>query len=194
MDTIRGDATCYIYFDSASDVRGRLWVAGTETTRNRLGILVLEPLLNVEPRNAQPFTYETALIAVRRFTTEGVVPVGYSTKIVLQNNDSAPEVSAGIGIVCATQDDRRQPMHFRGLLAVPGRDVREGVECWYVRFPGQSIESIRGSSPEEVIDRVYAMNLSHLAEVYEAPPSPPPQAPVQPRKNHGGHRVRPGDL
>ena len=192
-DIIRADATCFIFFHSASDTRGRLWVAGTDTRFDRRGNRVLEPLLNVEPRNAVAWRYDLALIAVRRFGSEGLVPAGYKASITLQAADSALEVSSAESAP-VFREDQRVPMHFRNLIAVPGFDVRDGREVWYCRFPGQGLESVRGSTPEEAVDRVYEMKLERFAEQYIPPPEPPPQAPATPRKNYGGHRIRPGDL
>jgi len=190
-DSVRGDATVFIFFQSPSDQRGRLWVAGTETRRNRLGNLFIEPILNTEARNAKAWKYELALIATRRFATEGFVPPGYSAGITLMASDSSPAIT-GLESIPTTREDKRVPMHYKGLLAAPGHNVREGIECWYVRFPGQSIESIRGNSPEEAVDRVFERNLQNLAEKYDAPPPALPEQPAPQKKNTYQGRLRPG--
>jgi hypothetical protein len=191
VNNIRSDSNIFIYFISDRDRRGRLWVVELENSRDKFGNLVLEPLLNTDPRNAKSFRYDLAQLAARRFASEGLVPPGYATKFSLEKSNSSDEISA-IETAPTYQDDRRVPMHYKGLLAVPGRDTRTGEECWWVRFPGQNIESIRGNSVEEAVDRVFERNLQHLAERYEAPP-PAPEPLATPRKNYGA-RIRPGDL
>jgi hypothetical protein len=191
VNNIRSDSTVFIFFVSHSDLRGRLWVSGTENRRDKFGNLVLEPSLNVDARNAKGFRHDMALLAARRFASEGFVPPGYVAKFSLEKSNSSDELSA-IETAPTFQDDRRVPMHYRGLLAVPGRDVRDG-DCWYVRFPGQGIESIRGATPEDAVDKTFERNLQDKAEKYFPPVEQPTQTPPQPTK-YNGARIRPGDL
>jgi hypothetical protein len=193
-NNIRSDSTVFIFFVSGRDLRGRLWVSGTENRRDKFGNLQLEPLLNTDPRNAKGFRYDLAQLAARRFASEGFVPPGYVTKFTLERSNSSDELSA-IETAPTYQDDRRVPTPYRGLLAVPGRDVRDG-ECWYVRFPNQGIESIRGATPEEAVDKTFERNLQDKAEKHYPPVEEPTPAPPQTttKKYQPGVRVRPGDL
>jgi hypothetical protein len=80
-------------------------------------------------------------------------------------------------------------MAYRGLLAVPGFNARKQTLCWFVRFPNQAIESIRGNTPEEVVDSVYERNLQDKAE--KAPVVEPVE--VKPQRS-AGPRIRPGSI
>lgn len=185
MSDIRADTTCFIFF---TDSRGRIWVSGTETRRNRLGDLILVPILDDEARYAKPWRFDLAQIAARRFSTEGYLNPAIKLKFALQASDSAEEISSAEAAP-VFRDDQRVPMHYRGLIAVPGRT--SAGPSWYVRFPGMAIESIRGATPEEAVDKTYERNLQDKAEKYVAPPEPQTLAQIQ---NNCGFRRRPGDI
>jgi hypothetical protein len=187
MSNIGPSTTVYIFFhDPRYD---RVWLASYEIVRNRLGDLIMKPELDADPRCAMSCRYEMAIIIKRRLETEGYLnPSIYEAHFSL--TPTGDEVAAGNN-TSAPDKDGRVIMQYRGLLVRPGHDVNHG-RCWFVKFPGQGIESIRGNSPEEAVDKVFERNLQDKAEKYDAPP-PEPQAP--PAQNpHNGYRLRPGSL
>jgi hypothetical protein len=94
-------------------------------------------------------------------------------------------------LVTQTEDyAKRVEMSYRGLLAVPGFDTRNQTPCWYVRFPDTNIESLRGATVEEAVDKVYERP-DLLPHARRAPVQlEEPEASRKP----AGPRVRPGDL
>jgi hypothetical protein len=153
--------------------------------------LVLVPDLDDEARHAKAFRYDLAVIAARRLNSEGVLnPNIYQAGFTLVPSDSAEEIASG-ATTSAPDRDGRVIMQYRGLLVRPGQDVKTGP-CWYVKFPGQQVESVRGDSPESAVDKVFERNLQHLAEQYEMPPEP--QVPPAQPTNSDGARLRPGSL
>jgi hypothetical protein len=189
MSNISPSTNVYVFFN---DPRyGRIWVSDTKLLRNKNGDLVLVPELDSEARYAKAFRYDLAVIAGRRFNTEGVLnPSIYQAGFTLTPSNTAEEIGSG-PTTSAPDKDGRVVMHYRGLLVRPGYDVKTGA-CWHVKFPGQQIESVRGDSPESAVDKVFERNLQHLAERYEMP-SEPPAPPAQPT-NSDGARMRPGSL
>jgi hypothetical protein len=189
MSDIRADATVFIFFEPQQG--RRFWVADTDSRRDRFGNLMLIPILDDEARFAKSWRYDLAQIAARRFNTEGaVITSGHRAKFSLQASDSSQAIDSEVTPI--QREDQRVPMHYKGLLAVPGRDTRTGEECWWVRFPGTTIESIRGATPEEAVDKAFERNLQHQAEQYEAPPAQ--QAPPQKHRFGPGIKIRPGAL
>ena len=191
MSNIGPSTNVYIFFNDSR--YGRIWVSGTELIKNNLGELVLKPVLDDEARNAMSWRYDLAVIAARRFNSEGVLnPYIYQACFTLSPSNSAEEI-ASTPITSAPDKDNRVVMQYRGLLVRPGRDVKVGP-CWYVKFPGITIESVRGDSPEDAVDKVFERNLQDKAEKYEVPPEPVAPPAASSTKVYNGHRVRPGSL
>lgn len=189
MSNISPTTSVYIFF---TDPRyGRVWVANTKLLRNKYGDLVLVPELDNEARFAKSFPYESAVIAARRFNTEHVLnPDIYQARFTLVASNSAEEIAFG-PTTSAPDKDGRVIMHYRGLLVRPGYDVNTG-RCWYVKFPNQTVESVRGDSPEAAVDKVFERNLQNLAEKYT--PTEPPVPPAATTNSYESARVRPGSL
>lgn len=188
MSAISGRTNVYLWSYHPPHSGQRVWVAGTETILNKLGEKVLKPLLDDDPHIAQSFRYDIGIILKRRLESEGCIsPLLYSFHFSL--SPTGEEVAAG-NVTSAPTEDNREIMHYRGLLVRPGRDVNLG-RCWYVKFPGTTIESVRGDSPEDAVNKTFERNLQDKAEKYEVPPEPvvPPAT-----NNYNGHRVRPGSL
>ena len=166
----------------------RVWIASYETVRNKVGDLVIDPKLDGDPREAMGLPYQAALILKRRLESEGVISHLYAVRFSL--HPTGDEVGAG-NTNSAPTDDNRTVMVYRGLLVRPGIGVNHG-RCWFVKFPGTAIESVRGHTPEEAVNTVYERGLQDKAE--QAPPPPPaPEPTATPQRNYGA-RVRPGDL
>jgi hypothetical protein len=164
----------------------RAWVAETNLVRNNLGNLILKPELDTDPKCAMSFRYSVGVIAKRRFETEGYInPTNYDFHFSL--TATGEEIATG-NVTSAPIADGRTIMYYRGLIARPGVDVNHG-RVWYVRFPGQAIEGIRGDSAEDAVNKTYERNLQHLAEA--APPPEPEVVPPAPTKSYEG-RLRPG--
>jgi hypothetical protein len=178
--------TVYAWICNPPNSGERVWLAAHETVRNQLGELVIKPEFDDDPREAKPMAYSTALILKRRLESEGVIGKGlYDVHFSL--HPTGDEVGAG-HTTAAPTDDNRVVMQYRGLLVRPGIDVKHG-RVWYVKFPGTAIESIRGATIEEAVDKCYERNLQDKAE---QAPAPPPAPPEQPAKKTFEGRIRPG--
>jgi hypothetical protein len=165
----------------------RLWVADTENVRNKRNVLVLKAALDNEDRFAKSFPFQLALVIKRRLESEGLLHQSYKVSFSLSADGDPIALRENTG---SSGDDKRVSMNYRGLQATPGFDTRNHTPCWYVRFPGTAIESLRGATVEEVVDKAYERpDLLPHAE----------RAPVQeeeteePRKP-AGPRIRPGDF
>jgi hypothetical protein len=158
----------------------RHWLIKPENKRDeKTGRLRLWPTWGPSEQ-AQPLTLEIAQIFRRRFEEENGVMVRFA--LSAGSEDFVEEHSV------LTPSTVRGPMAFRGLLAVPG--IHRGEPCWFVRFPGTSIESLRGPSPEEVINNAYERpDLLQHAEKAPTPVAPVEQKVQQPAMP----RLRPGD-
>jgi hypothetical protein len=188
MSHIGPSTNVYIFFHDSR--YGRIWVSGTELIKSKFGEWVLVPTLDDEARNAKSWRYDLAVIAARRFNTEGYLnPSVYQACFTLSPSNSAEEIASAT-TTSAPSEDNRVIMQYRGLLVRPGTDVKYG-RCWFVKFPGQQIESVRGDSPEDAVEKVYERNLQDKAEKFDAPP-PEPIAPPATSKGEG--RTRPGGL
>lgn len=161
------------------------WLVEPATKRDDRGRLVLWPTWGT-PGVAKSMTLEYAEVFRRRYLEEHKRLVHFalqagSNEFVEESNSSSP-----------SGQDTRQTMQYRGLLVHPGIDTKTGVRCWYVKtFEGKmQLESIRGATPEEAVDRAYERNLQHKAE---KAPTPPPVAAPQPVAP-AGPRLRPGSL
>jgi hypothetical protein len=179
----------YIFFH---DPRyGRVWVADTELVRNKLGVLVLKPILDNEGKYAKPWRYDMAVIAARRFNTEGVINSSvYQACFTLSPNNSAEKI-ASAPTTSAPDKDGRVVMQYRGLVVRPY--IPRGW-CVHLYDGKMQLESVRGETVEEAADKVIERNLFKFAEKFTQP-EPEVVAPsAKPKKDYGGHRMRPGGL
>jgi hypothetical protein len=134
-------------------------------------------------------TLEYAEIFRRRYKEEHGLDLSFTLaagdkQLVEESNSSTP-----------TEDTRKPTPGREGVLAHPGINTRTGERCWYVKiFDGPTqLESIRGDSPEAVIQRVFEMGLQGKAEkvpVQAQAQAPQPATPVRP----AGPRLRPGSF
>ena len=184
MSFIGPATTVYIFFH---DPRyGRIWVADTELVRNKLGELVLKPELDDEARYAKPYRYDMAVIAARRFNTEGVMNSSiYQACFALSASNSAEEI-ASAPTTSAPDKDNRTVMIYKGILVRPY--IPRGW-CVHLYDGKMQLESVRGDTIEEAADKVIERNLLKFAEKYEQPESEV-VAPSAPTNNYGGARVR----
>lgn len=189
MSYISSNTSVFIWIHHPPNSGQRAWLGAYTTPRNQLGEIFLKPEFFDDPREAKSFKYEFALIVKRRLENEGYMnPNFYAFHFSL--NPTGEEVAGG-STTSAPDKDGRVVMQYRGLLVQPGRDVNIGP-CWFVKFPGQAIESVRGTTPEVAVDKTYERNLQHLAE-QAPPPEPEPEAPSAPTTPFEG-RLRPGSI
>ena len=181
------DTTVFVRVYHPPNSNQRAWIASHETVRNKLGELAIKPQLDDDPRNAKGMSYQAALILKRRLESENMISNLYQVRFSLHPTGDA--VDDG-NTTSAPLEDNRVVMQYRGILVRPGVSVNHG-RVWYVKFPGTSIESVRGNTPEEAVNTVYERGLESKAE--QAPPPPPAPEPPAPTNNYGA-RVRPGDL
>jgi hypothetical protein len=153
---------------------------------HRMAVWVLVPTLDDEQQNATPFSYEMALLIRRRLVEEQP-----NRDIRLSLTPTGEEIDSGFSTTSTPDKDGRQVMSYKGLLVYPGFNSRQGIPCWYCRFPGHAIESVSGETPEQAVDTVYERNLQSKAE--HAPTPQPEPGPVVSKKNSSG-RSRPGDM
>jgi hypothetical protein len=183
MDNINSSTKVFVWFLHPSDGR-RVWVTAVQNQfdkqKNRL---VLQPNLTDAPGKAQPFRYEFAVRMRERFLED----LGPLCAANFSHDPNGSEV--GVSARSSGGDDNRTRMAFRGLIATPGFDVKLG-RVWYCRFPNTAIESCRGESPEDVINKVYERGPEAVKLAEQAPPIPEPQAEA-PKVN--SPRMRPGD-
>lgn len=146
----------------------------------------LWPLWGDQPKDSRALTLEYALIFRDRMRREHGTVIHFTLRA---GDDQFIEFREPGEV---SDHTKRVPMTYRGLVATPGFDVRLQQPVWYVRFVGTSIESFRGATVEEVVDKVYERpDLLQYAE--KAPPAPAPAAPVREEANTGP-RMRPGDI
>jgi hypothetical protein len=185
MSDIAATTPVFIWFRDLETGK-RLWVADTESVRNKRNELVFKAVLDNEDRFAKSFQFQFALVIKRRLESEGLLNQAYQICFSLSADGDPIALRENTR---SSGDDKRVPMNYRGLLAVPGFNTRDQTPCWYVRFPNQSIESVRGNTPEEAVDNAYERNLQDKAEkeIVAEPAEIKPQKPA-------GPRIRPGSL
>jgi hypothetical protein len=192
MSNIGPNTNVYIFFHDPR--HGRIWVQDTELILNQRGEKVLKPLLDDDPRYAKSWRYDIAVIAARRFKSEGVLnPHLYQACFTLSPSNSAEEI-ASASTTSAPDKDDRVVMQYKGVLVRPY--IPRG---WCVHlFDGpRQLESVKGETVEEAVDKVIERNQLQFAEKYTQPEPEPvaPSAPASPTaKHYEGHRVRPGSL
>jgi hypothetical protein len=181
MNSINRNTSIYV-FVIANGIRHNL--VRPETKRNDRGEIILWPVWSSELKDSKSLTYEMACIFRERYTREHKRPVHFSLQAGGEVVDDKP--------LAAQAEDytKRVPMDYRGLRAVPGFDARNQTPCWFVRFPNTNVESLRGATVEEAVDKAYERP-DLLAHAERAPEqvaeTEEPRKPV-------GPRIRPGDL
>jgi hypothetical protein len=184
MDSINKNTLVHIVAVTSDGRRHHL--VAPDTKRNERGEIILWPRWSDEARDSKPMTYEYAAMFRDRFWSEGNRAKVQFT-LTAGSDDFVDESCQ------ATQSEdhtKRAPMAYRGLVAVPGFDARNQTAVWFVRFPGTAIESIRGNTPEEAVDKAYERpDLLPHAEKAPAPPAPEP-----PKVQYAGPRLRPGSI
>lgn len=175
-----------------SDLRTgkRLWVADTENVRNKRNDLVLKAALDNEDRFAKSFPFSLAIIIKRRLESEGLLHQSYKISFSLSADGDPIALRENTR---SSGEDKRVPMNYKGLNAVPGFDTRNQTPCWYVRFPDTNIESLRGATVEEAVDKVYERP-DLLPHAERAPVQVQVEEPEEPKPKRKGYRTRPGDL
>ena len=182
MSNISGNTRVFIWFH---DPRyPRIWVAGVNTTTNKLGEKLLKPILVDAANEAVAYEYSIALIMKRRFDSEGVMnPSIYEAKFSLTADG---EEIAGHNRTAAPTADNRTIMYYRGYIFRPY--VPSGW-CMHLYDGPRQLESVKSDKIEDCYLRAEERNLLKFAE--KAPEPPPVLEPE--RKVYAGPRVRPGD-
>ncbi len=161
------------------------WLVRPDTKRDDRGRIILWPVWG-KPQEAQSLILEYADVFRRRYLEEHSRPTHFA--LLAGSHEFVEEPNSSN----AQNEDTRQSMQYRGLLVHPGFDTKTGTRCWYVKtYEGNmQLESVRGATPEEAVDRAFERNLQHKAE--KAPPPPQVEAPqpVAP----AGPRLRPGSI
>jgi len=186
MSNISSLTNVYVWFLNPRTGE-RVWVKKVDNIRDprRDNQLILTPTMDDEPQNATSFRYDFAIQMKARFASE--LPPQYDAHFSLS---ATGEEVARASSTSAPDRDGRQVMMYRGLLVHPGWNTRQNCPCWFVKFPGHSIESISGDTPETAVNIAYERNLQNKAE--QAPPPQPEPEPVVTKQFNG--RVRPGDV
>lgn len=163
------------------------WLVRPDTKRDdRSGRIILWPVWG-KPQEAKSLSLEYADVLRRRYKEEHGRPTHFTLQAGSTEYVEEPNSTNAAG------EDTRQMMQYRGLLVHPGIDTKTGTRCWFVKTHDgpMQLESVRGATPEEAVDRAYERNLQHKAEKY----IPPPQEAVEPRPvAPAGPRLRPGSL
>jgi len=163
----------------------RVWITKVENVKDpRRDKLILTPFMDDDPHVAACFRYDLCVRMRERFLED--LPVQYDLHFAL--TPTGEEVGRASS-TSAPDRDGRQVMMYKNLLVHPGWNTRQNCPCWFVRFPGHSIESIPGDTPEAAVDVVYERRLESRAE--RAPTPQPELEPVVTKQFNG--RVRPGD-
>ncbi len=164
------------------------WLVNSQTVRDKnTGTLILWPTWDTDPSRARSMTLEYASIFRERYQREQ----GHAVHFALQAG--AKDFVEESGAPSSIGEDQRTPMQHLGLLIRPGVDVRRGTRTWFVKLrdPQQGeLESVRGETPEEAVQKVFERGLQDLAE--KAPIPLAPQAAVVTPKP--AVRIRPGSL
>src|SRR5580704_17459743 len=128
----------------------RIWLTKVENIKDpRRDKLILTPALDDDPHMAASFRYDLCVRMRERFLED--LPPQYDLHFALSPGETTEEVGRASS-TSAPDKDGRQVLMYRGLLVHPGYNTRQGCSCWFVRFPGHSIESISGHTPESAVD------------------------------------------
>jgi hypothetical protein len=184
---ISRDSNVYIAAPYGGDL---FWLIKAENKRNPQNQLILQGEWTKESRDARPVSLELALVYRRRFMEECRQPVHFALERG-SRQFVEEETGASIG------EDTRQPVPvvYKGyrILARPGINVTNGERVWFVHIHDgrMQLDSVRGSSPEEVVMKVFERGQEKFAQ---RAPEDPVQQQVQQQQRPAGPRVRPGDL
>jgi hypothetical protein len=182
--------TCVYVWLINTNTGQRNWITSVDLKTNGLGQKVLVPLFDDDQHFAAKFEFQYALIMRRRLNAEGVANPAIN-RFFFSLSPSGEEVASEDVAGSSITKDGRVPMGYRGLLAVPGFDTRTQQSCWYIKFPHSTIESVRGSTPEEAINKAYERGPEALKYAERAAPEAPPEEPK--KEVYAGPMLRPGD-
>jgi hypothetical protein len=175
-------------FLSAHDpaTKQRVWMVSYENKRTDAGLVPWPTWGTV--RDARAMTFEYATIVKARFWEIHKQVL----RITLQAHDDAQFVDDAPPMPQAKDD--RVPMHYRGVIAHPGVDVRTGRRVWHVRIvdpidSSRQLDSVAGPTPEDAVNRAIEL-FGSKAEKYVAPEALPPSPAAQ---KNPGPRLRPVD-
>jgi hypothetical protein len=182
MSNINGKTRVFIWFN---DPRyPRIWVAGVTNVKNEFGETLLKPLLSDTASEAIGYEYSVALVAKRRFDSEGLLnPAIYEAKFSLTPDG---EEIAGHNRTAAPTADNRTIMYYRGFIFRP---YTPSGWCMHLYDGPRQLESIKSDKIEDCYLRAEERNLLKFAEKAPEPPAPEPE-----KKSYNGPRLRRGDL
>jgi hypothetical protein len=165
----------------------KYWLIKAENQRAPTGCLVLQGQWG-SAAQAQPVTMELGAVYKRRFLEE----TNCSVQFTLSASDSAPYVAESNS--STPSEDTRPPLEaHRGFLVRSGINTRTGERAYFCHlYEGtRQLESIRGDSPDDVVNKVIENGQQDRAEKAPMTASAPQQAaPVRP----AGPRLRPGSI
>jgi len=188
MSSINGQTNVYLWTYHPPNSGQRVWLAGTDTVQNRLGEKILKPVLDNDPHAAQSFRYDIAIIAKRRFESEGCIdPFQYSFHCSL--TATGEEVASG-NTTSAPDKDNRVVMHYKGVTVRPY--IPRGW-CVHLHDGPRQLESAKGDTIEEVVEKVIDRGQLKFAEKFEQQQPEPESVPSAPKKSFNG-RIRPGSI
>jgi hypothetical protein len=188
MSAINGQTNVYLWTYHPPNSGQRVWVAGTDTVQNRLGEKILNPILDTDPHAAESFRYDIAIIAKRRFESEGCIdPFLYSFHCSL--TATGEEVAAG-NTTSAPDKDNRVVMHYKGVTVRPY--IPRGW-CVHLYDGPRQLESVKGDTIEEAVDKVIDRGQLKFAEKFEQQQPESKVVPSAPKKSFNG-RIRPGSM
>jgi hypothetical protein len=168
----------------------RAWVSKVENAQSKVtGQIKLVPIFDDDFHAAQKFEFGYAVLARRRFNSEGAVNSG---RYFFSLSPDGEEVGAEDAVGSSSLRDDRVSMSYRGLRAVPGFETKTQRKCWYVRFPNKGIESVRGDSPESAVNQVFERGGDFLRFAERAEPAEQPKE--EKKEVTPGPQLRPGDL
>lgn len=163
----------------------RIWLHKTETVRNRNNDFVLKPIWDDEDRFAKSYQYSVALIVKRRLESEGVSSFA-AHDVRFSLTPDGEQIASG-STTSAPTSDNRQIMHYRGVLVRP---FNPRGWCVHLYDGPRQLESVKGDTIEDVVEKVFERNLQGKAEKAPTQPAPDPtKAAVT-----AGPRLRPGDI
>lgn len=167
----------------------RVWLAGHEQVRNRLGELILKPELDDDPHAALAVRYDLAQVFKRRLDTEDYLnPAVYQARFSL--TPEGEEIASGVTASSAPDKDQRQVMQHRGLLVRPY--IPRG---WFVKLTegSREMEPVKDDTIEGAVEKVFERGLERFAEKIPTE-RPAPTEPLVSNNKYASGRLRPGAL
>lgn len=188
LSGLSSDAKLHLVFTLRNGQKA--WCSGTDRKQHPQTFTWMTlPSLNLDAAESVPMTIDFAIVAQRRWQE-----MGYVVRLTLEPNGpyldddpTPPEMLV-----------ERTPKH----AIVNGIDVLIAVGSdrnYWIRFPGSAIESLKGATPQEVVDKYEKTvavhpQISRFVEKYQAAtPEPQPAAAVQSQQAGPQFRRRPGD-